>query len=68
MLSFRFNGEIKRSQLEASKLQMEKLTSKGKHRVEVGDHPHTNMSKLAIMSTIQMENIGKAFEIKRPAT
>ena len=29
---------------------MEKLTSKGKHTVKVGNHPHTNMiSKSAIM-------------------
>ena len=35
-------------QLESRKLQMRRLTSKGKHTV--GNHPHTNMiSKPAIM-------------------
>ena len=47
---------------------MGSLIGKGTHIIKAGNHPHTNMSKLAIMSTIQMENIGKAFEIKRPAT
>ena len=29
---------------------MEKLTSKGKHKVKVGNHPHTNMiSKPAVV-------------------
>ena len=29
---------------------MEKLTSKGKHTIKVGNHPHTNMiSKPAVM-------------------
>ena len=35
--------EKKRPQLETGKLQMEKLTGKGKHTVKVGNHPHTNM-------------------------
>ena len=40
----------KRSQLERRKLQMGKLTSKGKHTVKVGNNLHTNMiSKPAIM-------------------
>ena len=37
-------------QLETRKLCMGKLTSKGKHIVKAGNHPHTNMiSKPAIM-------------------
>ena len=35
--------EKKRPQLEPRKLRMGKLTSKGKHTVKVGNHPHTNM-------------------------
>ena len=48
---------------------MGKLTSKGKHTIKLGNHPHTNMiSNPAIMRRIQMQDIGNAFEIKRPAT
>ena len=49
---------------------MGKLTGKGKkHTVKVGNHPHTNMiSKPAIMRRVQMQDIGNAFEMKRPAT
>ena len=48
---------------------MGKFTGKGKHTVKVGNHPHTNMiSKPAIMRRVQIQDIGKAFEIKRPAT
>ena len=48
---------------------MEKLISKGKHTVKVGNHPHTSMiSKPAIVRREQMQDIGYAFEIKRPAT
>ena len=48
---------------------MEKLTGKGKHTVKVGSQPHTNMmSKSAIMRRVQMQDIGNALEIKRPAT
>ena len=47
---------------------MEKHTSKGKHTGNVGNHLHTNMiSKPAILRRVQMQDIGKAFEIKRPA-
>ena len=35
--------EKKRPQLDCRKLQMVKLASKGKHTVEEGNHPHTNM-------------------------
>ena len=42
--------EKKRPQLETGKLQVGKPISKGKHRVKVGYHPHTNViSKPAIM-------------------
>ena len=48
---------------------MGKLTGKGKHTVKVGNHPYTNMiSKSTIVRTVQMQDIGNAFEIKRPAT
>ena len=47
---------------------MGKLTSKGKHTVNIGNYPHTNISKPAIMRRVQMQDIGNAFEIKRPAT
>ena len=33
----------KRPQLETRKLPNEKLTSKGKHTVKVGNHPHTKV-------------------------
>ena len=35
--------EKKRPQLETEKLILRRLTSKGKHIVKVGNHPHTNM-------------------------
>ena len=42
--------EKKRPQLETRKLQMGKLTSKGKHTAKVGNYPHTIMiSKTTIM-------------------
>ena len=48
---------------------MEKLTNKGKHTVKVENHPHTNIiSKRAILRRPQIQDIGNAFEIKRPAT
>ena len=48
---------------------MEKLTSKGKHTIKVGKHPHTNMiSKPVIVRRAQMQALGNAYEIKRPAT
>ena len=44
---------------------MRKLTSKGKHIVKVGNHPHTNMiSKPAIMRRVQMQVNGNATAIK----
>ena len=61
--------EKKRPQLETKKLQMGKLTGKGKEKVKVGNHPHTNMiSKPAIIRSVQMQDIENALEIKRPAT
>ena len=48
---------------------MEKLTGKGKHTVNVGYPPQINViSKPAILRKVQMQDIGNAFEIKRPAT
>ena len=41
-------AEKKESQLETRKLQMRKFTGEGKHNINVGNHPLTNMlSKLA---------------------
>ena len=61
--------EKKRPQLEIRKLQMGKLTGKGKHIVKVGNHQHTNViSKPPIIRGVQMQVNGDAFEIKRPAT
>ena len=40
----------KATTIETRKLQMETLTSKDKHTVKLGNHPHTNMiSKPPIM-------------------
>ena len=48
---------------------MRKLTSKDKHKVKVGNHPHTNIvSKPAIVRRVPMQDIGNAFEMKRSAT
>ena len=48
---------------------MGKLTGKGKYKVKVGNHPHTNMiSKPATVKRVQMQDIGNALEIKRLAT
>ena len=49
----------RRPQLERRKLQMGKLTSKGKDTVKVGNHPHTNISKPTIVRRgVQMQDIG----------
>ena len=48
---------------------MEMLTGEGKHTVKVGNHLQTNTkSKPLTVRRAQMQDIGKAFEIKRPAT
>ena len=47
---------------------MEKFTSKGKQTAKVGNHPHTNRSRPAIMRRVQRQDVGNAFEIKMPAT
>ena len=47
---------------------MEKLTWKNKHRVKGGNFLYTNISKPAIIRRVQRQNIGNAFEIKRPET
>ena len=42
---------------------------KGKNTVKVGYHLHTTLiSKPAIVRRAQMQNIGNAFEVERPAT
>ena len=46
---------------------MGKLTGKGKHIVNVGNHPHTNMVSDHDKGKIKMQNVGNAFEIKIPA-
>ena len=54
--------EKKRPLPETRKLWMEKLASKGKHKVKVRNHPHTNMvSKQAIMR--QGEHKGRILEM-----
>ena len=56
-------------QLDIRKSQMEKLTSKGKHKVTTRNH-HTNIiSKPAIIMRRGEHNTGNgyAFEIKKPA-
>ena len=59
----------KRPQLETRKLQIGKLTSKGKHTIKVGDHPQRNMiSKRAIVRRVKMQDTENAFEIMRPET
>ena len=52
----------KRPQLESRKLQMGKLTGKGKHK---GRKPHINMvSKSATMRRVQMQDTGNTLEIE----
>ena len=47
---------------------MGKLTAKSEKTVKVGNHPHTNMiSKSTTVRRVQMQNIGNAFKMKRPA-
>ena len=47
---------------------MQKLTGKSKHTVKEGNHPHTNMVSRPEIMRSQMQDIGNASEIKRPAT
>ena len=47
---------------------MEKLRGKSKYTVKIRKHPQTHMTKPAIMRTVQMQNIGNAFEMKRTVT
>ena len=49
---------------------MGKLTGKGKHTVKEGHHPHKRDIKTINREKrrVQMQDIGNAFEIKRPAT
>ena len=62
--------EKKRPQLE-TKLQIGKLNGKGEHTVKVGNHPHHKYdikTRNCEKRRAQMQDIGNAFEIKRPAT
>lgn len=69
MLKELVQAEKKKPIQETRKLQMEKLTGKGKHAVKVWNDPHTNnITKPAIVRRVQMQDIGNAFEIKRLAT
>ena len=43
-------------------------TGNSKYIVNIGNHPHTNISKPATVRRVQMQDIGNAFEMKRPAT
>ena len=45
MLKELLQAEKKGPIQEARKLQMEKLTSKDKHTLEVGNHPHTKLEE-----------------------
>ena len=47
---------------------MEKLTGKGKHTKGRKSPKHEYNSKTKIVSRVQMQDIGKTFEIKRQAT
>ena len=48
---------------------MGSVTGKGKDKIKVGNHLHTNTaSDLAIVRSIKRQDIGNALEIKRPAT
>ena len=47
---------------------MTKLTGKGKDNIKAGNHPMTNISKLASIRRGQMQNTENAFEIKRPVS
>ena len=46
---------------------MGKLTGKDKHKVIEGSHSHTDLSKVATVRGVQMQEMGIASEIKRPA-
>ena len=61
---------MKMPQLKTRKVWMEKLTSKGKHKVKVGYHPHTNIISTSNhkKTRVKMQDIGNAFEIKRPSS
>ena len=61
-------AENKRPQLETRELRMAKFTSKGKHTVKVGNHPHTTMiSKPATVRRVQIKDIEITSKIKSPA-
>ena len=60
---------LKNSKKKKRKSQIGKFNGKGKHEVEVGNHPYANMtSKPATMRRVEMQEMGNASEIKRPET
>ena len=60
---------VGRPKLETRKAQLGRLNNKGKHKVTVGNHPHTNIiSKSATTRRVQIQEIRITLEIKRPAT
>ena len=54
--------------VEMRKLQMAKLTGKGKYTVKVVNDPHTNIISKSVQRRVQMQAIRNAFAIKRPVT
>ena len=59
---------VERPKLETRKAQLGKLNNKGKHKVIVGNHPHTTIiSKSATTRGVQIQEIRITLEIKKPA-
>ena len=52
-------------QLETRKLCMGKLTSKGKHIVKAGNHPHTNMISKPARISFRFDGEIKSFTDKQ---
>ena len=70
MLKELIQVENERPQLEARELKMGTLTSKSKHTVKLGNHPHKYYIKTSICEkkNRKMQDIENAFEIKKIAT
>ena len=43
---------------------MGKFTNKDKHTVKMGNHSYTNTTSKAVIRRVQMQDTGKAFEIR----
>ena len=54
----------KRPQPETRKLQMRRLTSKGKHRVKTGNDAYSNISKPAIVRRVQCRILGMHLKLR----